>query len=512
VTVYVTSYLRIHDSSITYNDTVLIYALIILGQALVMTVGGTIELRTGPRPAAALGSLFLVGSTLAASRITSLWGMALCFGLCFGFGGGLTYTVPLVCGYRWDAEKKGWISGVVLSGFGASALVFNLVQSKLVNPDNLKPEIEYKNHRYFGPGPVTDAVPGLFVKLAGIYAALALVGVLLLRDPAYKKIDDGSSARAGLLQAGANGDGGGAGGGGGASPLRRRLYESYDAANGEEADAGGGSGGSFSGGDEEPTPKGYYSGGDGGGASAEKGGADTDMTPSQLLRTPQAWHLSLCFLLGSLSGLVTLSTYKSYGISTFVDDHFMSFVVGSFASACNAMGRILWGALSDRIGAYRTLRTASLIQALALFTWNLTIQPLDSKWAFGVWVGLVCLCHGGGFAVYPALVADRYGKTNAASNFGVIFLGYGIVSLIGLAVLPRLSAALSPLNHFLGTIALLAAINITCLERCYGDGGSSSQKAPREGPALANGNGRGNGFVLLAQGHGGGSSPAASLN
>lgn len=35
-----------------------------------MTVGGKIELRVGPRATAALGSLFLVGSTLAASRIT----------------------------------------------------------------------------------------------------------------------------------------------------------------------------------------------------------------------------------------------------------------------------------------------------------------------------------------------------------------------------------------------------------------------------------------------------------
>lgn len=74
--------------------------------------------------------------------------MALGFGLCFGLGGGLTYTVPLVCGYRYDSSQKGWISGVVLSGFGASALIFNQIQASIVNPHNAKPEVEYSELPY----------------------------------------------------------------------------------------------------------------------------------------------------------------------------------------------------------------------------------------------------------------------------------------------------------------------------------------------------------------------------
>lgn len=349
-------------------------------------------------------------------------------------------------------------------------------------------------------------MPGLFFKLAAIYAVLCLVGTLLLRDPVYKKIDgaDGGSSSNGSSSNGSSSRRAGvnaAAGGEGSSPLRRRLYD-------EDEDAGGKGEG-----DEESsgTPK-------LGEVAADRDHDEVDLTPLQLLRTPQAWHVSLAFLLGSLSGLVTLSTYKSYGIITFLDDHFFSFVVGSFASACNAGGRILWGALSDRIGAYRTLRTASLIQALALFTWNLTIDPLHSKWAFALWVGCVCLCHGGGFAVYPALTADLFGRSNAAQNFGFVFLNYGIMSLIGLAVLPRLSAALSPLNYFLGAIALFAAVNITVIDRCYpahylhnADGGGGPLKA-REAAPTGTTEGQGNGFALLsgASGAGGGGSSLAA--
>ena len=358
---------------------------------------------------------------------------------------------------------------------------------------------------------MVDAVPGLFIKLAAIYAALCLVGTLLLRDPVYKKIDgaDGGSSSNGNGSSSrrAGGATAAAGGGEGPSPLRRRLYDEDEDAGGEGA------------GDEESsgTPKlGRGAAGDG------RHGDEVDLTPLQLLRTPQAWHVSLAFLLGSLSGLVTLSTYKSYGITTFLDDHFFSFVVGSFASACNAGGRILWGALSDRIGAYRTLRTASLIQALALFTWNLTIDPLHSKWAFALWVGCVCLCHGGGFAVYPALTADLFGRTNAAMNFGFIFLNYGIMSLIGLAVLPRLSVALSPLNYFLGAIALFAAVNITLIDRCYpahhlhnADRGGGPSMAREAAARMGMAEAQGNGFALLSGAAGagaGGSSSAAGLS
>ena len=130
MTVYVTSYLRQYDASITYNDTIIIYACNILGQALTMTIGGKIELKVGPRIAAAIGSLFLVLSPLVTSQVKSLWAMIFTYGLGFGFGGGLTYTVPVVCGYRWDPARKGLISGTILSGFGLSALIFNQVREQ----------------------------------------------------------------------------------------------------------------------------------------------------------------------------------------------------------------------------------------------------------------------------------------------------------------------------------------------------------------------------------------------
>lgn len=333
----------------------------------------------------------------------------------------------------------------------------------------------------------------MFVKLSIMYAILALLGISLLKDPEYKKIEDGDGEgedEAWTMAGGGYHDGlddqGGeererqkrqqqksngvatpaapTGGEDAASPLRRRLYDETEDNEQEVSD-------------EDYRDEGADE--DDGAADLERsGGSPTgqdssgvahveDLSPLQLLGLPQAWHVSLCFLLGSLGGLVTLSTYKVFGILTFLDDHFMSMVVGSFSSLSNALGRIFWGVLSDRLGAYRALLILCLTLSLTFFTWILTITPLDSKWAFALWVGIICFCHGGNFAIYPALTADLFGRTNAASNFGVIFLGYGLCSLVGLAVLPRLSTDLSPLNYFLGIIALFSAINVFALAKCY---------------------------------------------
>ena len=518
MTIYLTSYLRVYDESVTYNNSIVIYACTIAGQAALMFLGGHLELRVGPRVAASLGSIFLVGAPLISSRVTSYPLMIFTYGVLFGFGGGLTYTVPLVCGYRWEPNRKGLVSGIVLSGFGLSALIFNQIQSSLVNPDNLKPEVEYRGKRYFGPGPVTDAVPGMLVKLGLIYGVLCVCGIALIQDPTYKKIDDkrGEGGRRGnAYMVGSTSAS--------SSPLRRRLCdddttmpESPEEGNGgigvgvgvggelatvaaatatvgaaaahhhqqlqqqqQQQQQGGGEydglvlrpdGNHYGGGGGNGTAKvsEEQHGGAGGGGEGADDDADTDVTPFELVRLPQAWHVSLSFTMGAISGLVALAIYKSVGISTFVDDRFFSSVVGSFSSLSNAGGRVFWGWASDRLGGYRALITLCLCQAFFLFTWGLTvIEPFQNKWLYALWVTGITFSHGGDFAIYPALIATMFGKTNAAANFGLIFLGYGSASLVGLTVLPRLSAKLSPLNYILGMIALASAASVYCLQKCY---------------------------------------------
>jgi hypothetical protein len=80
----------------------------------------------------------------------------------FGIGIGTAYTAPMVAGegcalgrsvvaassdirgpvgcagWKWFPNSKGLVTGAVLTGFGAGGFFFNLIGTKLINPDNLK--------------------------------------------------------------------------------------------------------------------------------------------------------------------------------------------------------------------------------------------------------------------------------------------------------------------------------------------------------------------------------------
>lgn len=94
-------------------------------------------------------------------------------------GVGLAYTAPMAAGWKWMPEKKGLVSGGILTGFGAGGFFFSLIGSNYINPKKLE---VLSNGRF--PDEVYDNFPKALRKLAVIYAGLSLLGSLLVREPA----------------------------------------------------------------------------------------------------------------------------------------------------------------------------------------------------------------------------------------------------------------------------------------------------------------------------------------
>jgi OFA family oxalate/formate antiporter-like MFS transporter len=96
----------------------------------------------------------------------------------FGFGAGIAYTAPMAAGWKWLPDKKGLVSGIILTGFGAGGFVFNIIGTKLMNPKGLN----VVTGGSF-PAEVYDNFPKALRRLAGMYAALAIVGSLFVTEP-----------------------------------------------------------------------------------------------------------------------------------------------------------------------------------------------------------------------------------------------------------------------------------------------------------------------------------------
>ena len=94
--------------------------------ALVMIFAGRVMPRIGPRKLVISGGVVLGLGYLVAGLFggTGFWPVFLGVGVIGGSGIGLAYVVPIAVGMRWFPDKKGWITGLAVAGFGFGAMLW----------------------------------------------------------------------------------------------------------------------------------------------------------------------------------------------------------------------------------------------------------------------------------------------------------------------------------------------------------------------------------------------------
>lgn len=97
------------------------------------------------------------------------------------------------------------------------------------------------------------------------------------------------------------------------------------------------------------------------------------------------------------------------------------------SSMFNGVGRIVWGAVSDRVGRLQSFR---LILAI-LFIMFALLLVVKQPFLFSFLVCIVLLCYGGGFGVLPSLVKEFFGAENMAAVYGTMLTAWGVGGIIG---------------------------------------------------------------------------------
>lgn len=166
-----------------------------------------------------------------------------------------------------------------------------------------------------------------------------------------------------------------------------------------------------------------------------------DKTWRQMLADPLFYLLVLLLMAGTISGLMMISQ-----VSPMVQE-----VVGvpaekaalavSLMAVASMTGRILWGAISDKIGRFRTLPVMYLTLALAMF--GLTAVSRGQFVLFVVCAMSIGFCFGGLMSVFPALTADCFGAKNNGVNYGLLFMGFALGAMIG----PIMAATIKSSNN-----------------------------------------------------------------
>ncbi|UCH03612.1 MAG: OFA family MFS transporter [Candidatus Thorarchaeota archaeon] len=191
-------------------------------------------------------------------------------------------------------------------------------------------------------------------------------------------------------------------------------------------------------------------------------GKGLDILPGEMIRTTSFWLLWLMFVFAATAGLMTLGNVKSAAIE--VDPlggaTFAAVIVGVM-SLLNAAGRIVWGAVSDKLGRENTMMTMFLVLALGMFAFAYIVTLAVDWIAVMLIASLIGFCFGGNFALFPSATADFWGSKNVGKNYGVMFTAYGIAGITGAFVAgPIVDATGSYFMAFIvtGVLAIIAVV------------------------------------------------------
>lgn len=108
------------------SETILAFSVCMFVFAFFVGAGGYFVDKFGPRKPFILGALLMVGSQILSSKVTSIEGLVLTYGLLLGIGIGLVYTsTTIALTSRWfpERQKRGVMIGISVLGFGIGALV-----------------------------------------------------------------------------------------------------------------------------------------------------------------------------------------------------------------------------------------------------------------------------------------------------------------------------------------------------------------------------------------------------
>jgi MFS transporter, OFA family, oxalate/formate antiporter len=337
--------------------------------SLLMFFGGKFMEKLGPRKLALIGGL-IVGLGWGLSYFTqNIYQLMLTYGVIAGSGVGLAYGCPVSLGARWFPDKKGLAVGLMLAGFGGSALLTAKIADVLIN----MPDI------------------GLFKTFLIFGVAFAIILVILALP--YRFPETGWKPAGWTPAAGA--------------------------------------------------------------------AAVTDFSTGEMVKTSTFFGLLLCFLIGSIAGLMAIGISKPVGTEIVkIADALAASLVGIFA-IFNAVGRPLFGALTDKITPkWAAVLNMTLILAVSLIMIFLAVPGTKGEWSYIIAFCGFWLCLGGWLAIAPAATASFFGMKNYARNYSVVFFAYGLGAIIGGLISGFAKDIFGGLDFAFKPTACLAALGI----------------------------------------------------
>jgi OFA family oxalate/formate antiporter-like MFS transporter len=159
-----------------------------------------------------------------------------------------------------------------------------------------------------------------------------------------------------------------------------------------------------------------------------------DYTEKEALRTPQWYMLTAILTLNVTVGIALIA--EAAATATYVAGYTAAGAAGLVGALAifNGGGRIVWAALSDRIGRMTAFASMLAIQGVCL----LLVPHTSNAVLFFILAALIYLCYGGGFGTMPATAGDFFGVKYAGAIYGLMILGWSLGGIFGPMIISAL--------------------------------------------------------------------------
>lgn len=163
-------------------------------------------------------------------------------------------------------------------------------------------------------------------------------------------------------------------------------------------------------------------------AIAGTASASNDVNWSSMLKKSEFWILFFMYACGTFSGLMVISQAsliaQKMAKLTPADAVWIVMLMG----LANALGRVFWGFVSDKIGRLNVLLIMFAVTSTVMFLFP---ELARTKLALLFGCMIVGACFGGYLGTFPSVCADYFGAKNLTLNYALLFSAFSVAAITG---------------------------------------------------------------------------------
>ena len=154
-----------------------------------------------------------------------------------------------------------------------------------------------------------------------------------------------------------------------------------------------------------------------------------EMNWQMMIKHPVFYIMLLLLTSGAFSGMMIISQASGIAQNMVGMSAMSASLAVSILAFFNALGRIVAGFISDKIGCISTLMLACILSVIGLFLLYASHQGTMGTFYLGI--SIVGISFGSFMGVYPGFTADQFGSRHNSVNYGIMFIGFALAGYFG---------------------------------------------------------------------------------